>query len=150
MTAAAHAEAEQAVVRQQQSKLLLTDQDRSVCSTALSEQVGLGRIDMAELHRRTELLYAAKTRADLEPVFLGLPRPQLHGEQIEPKRRTWRWVVFGVAAGMSVPFLLSGLLFLLAGSDAGDRGFGAFLTVGAVLWTLFAFGWVRRGRSRRT
>lgn len=58
-------------------KLLLSDDDRTVCANALAHQFALGRIDKDEHARRTDLLFAARVRAELYAVFEGLPLPDL-------------------------------------------------------------------------
>jgi hypothetical protein len=73
--------------------LVLTDGDRSFCSAALAQQFAAGRIVEAELKRRSYLLYAARTRADLDAVFEDLKLPDLDAPRPEPEpvefRRDW-------------------------------------------------------------
>jgi hypothetical protein len=89
--------------RDQLRTLRLTDQDRTACSTALAEQFGLGRIDAAELSRRTDLLFAAQKHAELDAVFEGLPTPSLYGEAKKQRPlRLWLALGFGVAAALII------------------------------------------------
>lgn len=142
---AGHAEAKAAAYRQKMARLRLTDEDRTTCSTALGEQYGLGRIDMSELKRRTDLLYAATTRADLTEVFDGLPEPFDLTPQTAGKS-PWRWVVFGLAAGVSVPFFLFGVLLFTGPFEVDDTVAGVIFSGGALLWSFLAWSWAARRR----
>ena len=127
-------------------RLLLSDSDRSLCSDALAEQFGLGRIDKTELDRRTNLLYAAKTRGQLRQVFDGLPKPVLD----KPPPRTvgipqWRWTVFKVLGVLSVPFLLLGASMMYAHPNVLTFFIGVFLLGGGLLWNYLAWIWTTRG-----
>lgn len=76
-------------------KLLLSDDDRSVCSAALAAQFALGRIDKDELARRTDLLFAARVRAELDVIFEGLPPPALADPTTGPQTWPASWGVHG-------------------------------------------------------
>lgn len=143
--AVARAEAKEAAYRQKQDRLRLTDEDRTLCSSALGEQYGLGRIDMGELKRRTDLLYAATTRGDLIEVFDGLPEPFDRSPQ-SAGASGWRWVVFGLAVGVAVPFFLFGLLLFGGPFQVDDTAVGAIFTGGALLWSYLAWSWASRRR----
>lgn len=56
---------------------VLTEKEWELCSEVLTQYYALGRIDKADLARRTDLLYVARTRDDLEAVFAGQPTPDL-------------------------------------------------------------------------
>ncbi|MGW7679128.1 DUF1707 domain-containing protein [Kribbella sp. NPDC054772] len=128
-------------------KLLLSDADRLLCSTALGEQFGLGRIDKPELDRRTNLLYAAKTRGDLTAVFDGLPDPVLDKPSaVLPGVPKWRKVVFQLAFWLSVPFLFSGFALVATHHDLGDLIGGLIMLAGAGTWDYFAWTWATKGR----
>jgi hypothetical protein len=49
--------------------------EREAAASALSEHFAAGRLDRDELEERLDRAYAAKTGADLEPLFQDLPRP---------------------------------------------------------------------------
>ena len=51
--------------------------EREAAASALSEHFAAGRLDQDELEERLDRAYAAKTGADLEPLFQDLPRPGL-------------------------------------------------------------------------
>ncbi|WP_166678228.1 DUF1707 SHOCT-like domain-containing protein [Kribbella kalugense] len=56
---------------------VLTEHEWELCSEALTQYYALGRIDKADLARRTHLLYVARTRDDLDAIFVGQPMPDL-------------------------------------------------------------------------
>ncbi|MER7250863.1 DUF1707 domain-containing protein [Kribbella sp. NPDC000426] len=62
----------------------LTEQEREWCSEALTREYRLGRIGKEEMARRTDLLYRARNRHDVDVVFEGLAGPGLP----KPVRRT--------------------------------------------------------------
>lgn len=125
----------------------MTDQERSACSAALAEQYAVGRLTMDEFKARTDLLYAATTRAELAAVFAGLPRIVFPTAKLPTEQMpTWRWVVAGLAVGLAVPFFGVGLLFLLFQSGRSDLVTSTILAGGAVVWALLAWWWVSRSR----
>jgi DNA-binding HxlR family transcriptional regulator len=129
------------------SRLLLSDADRSACSAALAEQFGIGRIDKAQLDRRTDLLYAAQTRGDLGAVFEGLPAPVLDKPPAPPAGTPkWRKVVHKIAIALSVPFLLMGAGLALTEPDLDDFIVGVILLGGGLVWNYLAWFWATRDR----
>ena len=60
--------------------------EREAAASALSEHFAAGRLDQDELEERLDRTYAAKTAADLEPLFRDLPRPALPVVAAEPDR----------------------------------------------------------------
>jgi len=52
------------------------DHERETAVRELGEHLTEGRLDAQEYEERTTAAYAARTRADLEPLFADLPRPQ--------------------------------------------------------------------------
>jgi hypothetical protein len=129
------------------SRLLLSDADRSACSAALAEQFGIGRIDKAQLDRRTDLLYAAKTRGDLVAVFEGLPAPVLDKPPAPPAGTPkWRKVVLKIAVALSVPFLVMGAGLVLTEPDLDDFIVGVILLGGGLVWDYLAWFWATSGR----
>lgn len=53
--------------------LRVADADREAAAERLREAVAEGRLELAELDERLSAVYAAKTRADLEPLTADLP-----------------------------------------------------------------------------
>ncbi|TDD58481.1 DUF1707 domain-containing protein [Kribbella antibiotica] len=131
-----------AVVRA--SRRRLSDSEREACSTALAEQFGAGRIDISELHRRTDLLYAATTRNDLGAVFEGLPSPSLDQEPAGKPAPGWRSGAAGCTSLVSVFFGLMGLALINGHDDVDDVVFGLLLVGGAVVWNYLVWSWARR------
>ena len=60
--------------------------ERDAAASALSEHFAAGRLDQDELEERLDRAYAAKTGADLEPLFQDLPRPGLPVAATQPDR----------------------------------------------------------------
>ena len=60
--------------------------EREAAASALSDHFAAGRLDRDELDERLDRAYAAKTGADLEPLFRDLPRPGLPVAAAEPDR----------------------------------------------------------------
>jgi hypothetical protein len=143
----------QPVVRARAERLRLTDQQRSDCSAALAQQYAVGRLTMDEFNARTDLLYAATTRAELAKVFEGLPGLAFPAARLptEPPP-AWRSVVLGLAVGMAVPFFLLGLLYLLFPDGSSDLKGGAIACASALLWSFLAWFWWSspNRRNRRT
>ncbi|WP_393916181.1 DUF1707 SHOCT-like domain-containing protein [Halostreptopolyspora alba] len=57
----------------------VADSDREAVAELLRAAVTEGRLDLAELDERLSAAYAAKTRADLEPLTADLPAPDPAG-----------------------------------------------------------------------
>jgi ferric-dicitrate binding protein FerR (iron transport regulator) len=60
--------------------------EREAAASALSEHFAAGRLDQDELEERLDRAYAAKTGADLEPLFQDLPWPASPVTAPEPDR----------------------------------------------------------------
>ena len=56
--------------------LRIGDAERIAAATALGDHFAAGRIDQDELDQRLSTAYAARTFADLEPLFADLPDPR--------------------------------------------------------------------------
>jgi hypothetical protein len=125
----------------------LGDTEREACTDALAEHYGAGRLDSAELSRRTDLVLAAITYGDLVPAFQGLPDPPVFAQ---PQRRpsVVRWSLFALSVGLSAPVVLFGLIFMLGGRDVTTIGFGVLVTAVPVVWNLLVLYWAT-GRRRR-
>ena len=111
--------------------LRLGDAEREQASALLCDHYAEGRIDTDEYSDRLDAIWAARTRADLRPVFADLPAPaMLRGWSTPEDRRqgapyaaphrpriTW-WVgailLFALAVTVltHLPFFLVGLLVL--------------------------------------
>ncbi|MFI5729944.1 DUF1707 domain-containing protein [Kribbella sp. NPDC051587] len=126
------------------SRQRLSNDERAACSTALAEQFGFGRIDIAELHRRTDLLLAATTRNDLGAVFEGLPHPVLDQASAGRPAPGWRSGAAGCTSIVSVFFGLMGLALINGHDDVDDVVFGLVLVGGAVVWNYLVWSWARR------
>jgi hypothetical protein len=125
-------------------KLRLSDDDRSVCSTALADQFAAGRIDQGELERRTGLLLAARIREDLDPVFEGLPPPTLAAPyQPPPGTQPPNW---GTLAFIALPVVA--VLAVIAGNVI-TSGASAVTVVLFLLLVAARFGWAYRGKRFR-
>ena len=89
---------------------------------------GEGRLTSAELGDRTTRTLAARTQGDLEDVLAGLAKP---GTALMWTARADRGllprVVFWAVGLLTSPFVFVGAMFLLFGSDVGDRVFGLVL-----------------------
>ncbi|WP_236795986.1 DUF1707 domain-containing protein [Amycolatopsis sp. GM8] len=66
----------------------LSDAERDEAIEALSEHVRTGRLDLDEYGTRSAKVTAARTRADLAPLFEDLPEPHpsvLKAPQVSPR-----------------------------------------------------------------
>lgn len=75
--------------------LRVGDAEREAAATALGEHFSAGRLDQNEFEQRLTAAYAAKTRGDLDRLFVDLPRrapslPALPSASAPPARHT-RW-----------------------------------------------------------
>ena len=112
--------------------------EREAAASALSEHFAAGRLDQDELEERLDRAYAAKTGADLEPLFHDLPRPGLPVAAPEPDRASGPrrsnvrsalliavlvFAVLWVAVVRIPPFFLFPLVWIfLARGHRGRRG----------------------------
>ena len=107
---------------------LASDAERDAATTILNVAFAHGRLSSDVLSQRTALALSARSHGDLDQALQGLTsRP---ASQKSPAR----FIAAGVMTLFSAPFWMFGLIFLLAGSDAGDRIFGI------VMLTLFSPG----------
>ena len=60
-------------------QLRIGDADREAAARELGEHFAMGRITAEEHGERLEQIWAARTAADLKPVFSDLPRPRPSG-----------------------------------------------------------------------
>jgi Domain of unknown function (DUF1707) len=112
--------------------------EREAAASALSEHFAAGRLDQDELEERLDRAYAAKTAADLDPLFQDLPRPGSPVAVSQPDRApaagrsTGRsalliallaFAVLWVAVVRIPPFFLIPLVWIfVARSHRGRRG----------------------------
>ncbi|QBX54916.1 DUF1707 domain-containing protein [Nocardioides seonyuensis] len=97
---------------------LASDAERDAVTSVLNDAFAQGRLTSAELSQRTTQTLAARTHGDLDEALEGLVLPPAAAKS------PVRFIVAGVMLLFMAPFLLVGLLALLAGSDGGDRVFG--------------------------
>jgi Flp pilus assembly protein TadB len=98
-------------------QLRIGDDDRETAARELGEHYALGRITPEEHSERLEQIWAARTQADLTPVFADLPRPPgarsapagqvAWGSWQAPAARTRGW------HPPAIPFLLKALLAVI-------------------------------------
>jgi len=120
------------------AQLRIGDADRERAAAELAEHYAVGRLDQAEHAERLDRIWAARTRAELDPVFVDLPGhvpasgwapPRPTGP---PQRRRGRpqfplMVVLVVLAGIAVlthlPLVLIGLAvwFLVTRGGCGGH-----------------------------
>ena len=107
---------------------LASDADREKACALLGAAFGDGRLTPAELEDRTSRALAARTYGDLEGVLEGLLGPGVPGLwSTGPERGIIPRLVFWVVGLLTSPFVFVGTMFLLFGSDNGDRIFGVVL-----------------------
>lgn len=110
-------------------QLRIADTDREAAVASLGEHFAVGRLSREEYDQRCEAAWAARTTAELRPLFADLPGPHQQPSPPRPastaRRRPRRWpvplvAVLAILLGLSVlthlPLVLLGLLawFLLA------------------------------------
>lgn len=117
------------------------DAEREQAATALSEHFAAGRIDRAEFDVRLDAAYAARTGAELEPLFADLPGrtplpAAVPADRTGTRRRSLRRPLLVVPALLPV-LLLVGFVMVVSG---GHFPFFIF----PLLWFMGAFGRGRR------
>ncbi|GAA4748785.1 hypothetical protein GCM10023350_37210 [Nocardioides endophyticus] len=102
-------------------QLRIGDAEREHATAALAEHFAQGRITAEEHAERLDQIWAARTRADLQPVFRDLPDP---ARRTTPDTRTRGYqarhggpprLFFAVLAVLVVLTVLTHLPFVLAG-----------------------------------
>lgn len=100
-------------------QLRIGDAERELAATALGEHYAQGRITADEHTERLEQVWAARTRAELQPVFRDLPGPARAPERTARPFRPGRFprplfvllAVLGLLTVLThIPFLLLGVL----------------------------------------
>ncbi len=88
-------------------RVRIGDAERDTAAHELGEHFAMGRITADEHAERLEQIWAARTQAELTPVFGDLPRPrQPEAPRPSPSRRSWQ--------APHLPFLFKLLVGLLA------------------------------------
>ena len=110
--------------------LRISDAERDQAAAALGEHYAQGRLTSDEHHERLDQIWAARTRAELHPVFRDLPDPARRTTNAAATRPSWparphhqggppRFLFVVLAALVvltvltHVPFVLVGLLVAL-------------------------------------
>ena len=109
-------ERDSAARRSEAAALLASDGERDAVVQQLAEAFTQGRLTSAQLDERTGRALAARTHGELDAVLTGLG-----GLQRPARRHPVRALVFWVATVLLSPLVMLGSLFVLFGSDAGDR-----------------------------
>jgi hypothetical protein len=120
------------------------DAERERAAGALGEHFAAGRLDRAEFDVRLDAVYAAKTGAQLRPLFADLPEPRAVPDRPQPPTSTRGSHGEGRRSRPSflVPPIVPILLLIAVVALATDRRFPFF--VFPMLWFMGAF---RRRRS---
>ena len=113
----------------------VSDAEREEVAERLRRAHADGRLDMSELEERVALCYAAKTRAELEPLVADLPGAR--GRRARPRRSAVHSRAFAFPVGLLLPLLLFALV--LAGT-----GHPPFPLFPILFFVLFRFGSRRR------
>jgi hypothetical protein len=99
------------------SQLRIGDDERETAARELGEHFALGRITAEEHSERLEQIWAARTQAELTPVFADLPRPP--GARPSPSGQA-AWGSWHAPAARSrgwrppaIPFLLKVLIAVI-------------------------------------
>ena len=122
-------------------RLRIGDAEREQAARELGEHFALGRITADEHAERLELIWSARTAADLAPAFRDLSRPRLQQTVRPPsqagasvRRRTWEIP--------RVPLLFKLLLAIVVLWWGFHHPL--FLLVFAVVWLMLVRRFVRR------
>jgi len=117
-----------------QDRIRIADAEREAAVSTLSEHYAVGRLTREEYDERCEAAWAARTRAELRPLFTDLPGPQQPQPQVvraRPQSRGW-WpfpllpvvlVLVGITVLTHLPVIIFGLLvwFVLTRMVFGHR-----------------------------
>jgi hypothetical protein len=109
---------------------LASDAERERVCELLNHAFSQGRLTPADLDERTSRALAARTHGDLEDVLAGLAPSGTSALWAQrPERGFLPRLVFWIVGLLTAPFVLGGSLFVLFGSDGGDRVFGIVLLI---------------------
>ncbi|MCY7397085.1 MAG: DUF1707 domain-containing protein [Nocardioides sp.] len=122
--------------------LRIGDAERDQAAATLGEHFAQGRLTLEEHHDRLDVIWSARTRGDLLPVFADLPGP--YARRTSPPsvgRGSWSSGPRAFRHAMPTPLLVV-VALLLAFTVATHL---PFLILGALAWVFV----VSRHRSRR-
>lgn len=91
-------------------RVRIGDAEREAAAHELGEHFAMGRISAEEHSERLEQIWAARTQAELTPVFGDLPRPP----QPEPRPSARSRARSRVPRAPHVPFLFKALVAIVA------------------------------------
>lgn len=128
--------AEQAREAAARAAALASNAERDAAVVTLSEAYAHGRINAEELSERTTRALAARTHGELEQVLAGL-RTRATGSDKSPAR----FIAAGAMTLLASPFLLIGLIALLAGDGLGEWIFGLVFLGVSVPGVLLVWRW---------
>jgi Domain of unknown function (DUF1707) len=118
-------------------RVRIGDAERDAAAHELGEHFAMGRITAEEHAERLEQIWAARTQADLTPVFGDLPRPrQPDAPRPVSSRRSWQ--------APHLPFLFKVLVGVLAVFFVVSHL--PLLLVALLVYVLFVRRVVHRGR----
>jgi hypothetical protein len=131
-----------------QAQLRIGDAEREAAARELGEHYAQGRITAEEHTERLDLVWSARTAADLAPAFSDLPGPAPAAARTTAARESRPWHTRVVGALMPVPFLLKVLLVLVVLAFVFSHW---SLLVVAVLFYVFGVRrlWLRGHRGHR-
>jgi hypothetical protein len=127
-------------------QLRISDADREAAARELGEHFATGRITAEEHTERLEQIWAARTAADLRPVFRDLPRqqaaqaPRSPSASPTPRQRAWPPMPH-------VPFLFKVLVGIVVLALAFHHL--AFLLIALLVYLFVVRRFVHRSRWNR-
>jgi hypothetical protein len=136
--------------QQGHDRLRISDADREKAAAALGEHYAQGRLTTEEHSERLDQIWAAKTMADLSPVFRDLPapappQPQRPGRRPGPPRPggpPWSGPPrrrYGFPTPLVVLFAILVAITVISNLP--------IILVGVAVWFVLARCWGGRGRS---
>jgi hypothetical protein len=75
-----------------------SDEERELAARRLQQAAGEGRLSAQELEDRVGAAYGARTRGELEQLFVDLPRPATGGRSQPPAMPRWRRLALAAVA----------------------------------------------------
>ncbi|HWL96895.1 MAG TPA: DUF1707 domain-containing protein [Nocardioidaceae bacterium] len=133
------------------SEVRIGDAERELAQTTLNDHYAAGRLDHDEYTERLDRIWAARTRAELDPVFTDLPgpAPQRSGRSSYPysTAATRRPSSAPRPRGSRLPLPLL-VLLIVVGTIAVATNLPLIL-VGLGVWFFFLRGGGCRSQSRR-
>ena len=127
--------------------LRIGDAEREAAAQALGEHYAVGRLTRDEYDERAERVWAARTVADLRPLFADLPAPHAgRGARSGPRPATARPAARS-QPGRRLPLLPMFLIALGLVLLLDVPGAVIFLLIGAWWWTA-SLRWRRRWASK--